>query len=221
MSDTDEKRFETLAVHAGDDRSQHFGAASVPIYTSSVFAFDNADDGIAIHNYEKPGYFYGHLGNPTEDALCRAVRELEGGEDALAFASGMAAVSAAILTFVGSGDHIVAPASMYSTTTNLLRYLGEKFGIEVSFVDAANAENYRDAARSNTKLFWIETPSNPLLRITDVRAVAAIAAELGVNTVADNTFSTPFNQRPLSQGVDVVIHSEPNILAATAISLRD
>src|SRR3954469_20667862 len=97
--------FFTLSVHAGEDRSQHFGAASVPIYTASVFALPDADEGAAIHNYEKPGYFYGRLGNPTQDALEAAMTELEGGESALALASGMAAVSAAVFTLAGTGDH--------------------------------------------------------------------------------------------------------------------
>src|SRR5688500_18646827 len=113
------KAFTTAAVHAGEDRTENFGAVSVPIYPASIFSFSDADEGIAIHNFEKPGYFYGRLGNPTQEALERAVAELESGEDALAFASGMAAISAAVLTFAKRGDHIVAPRSMYSTAANL------------------------------------------------------------------------------------------------------
>jgi O-acetylhomoserine/O-acetylserine sulfhydrylase-like pyridoxal-dependent enzyme len=115
-----EKSIYTLAVHAGEDLTQHFGSVSVPIYNASVFSFPNADEGSAIHNYEKPGYFYGKLGNPTQDSFERAICELENGESALGFASGMAAVSASILTIIKSGDHIVAPDSMYSTTTLFL-----------------------------------------------------------------------------------------------------
>jgi methionine-gamma-lyase len=199
--------FETLAVHAGEDRSAHHGAVSVPIYPASVYSFPNADEGAAIHNHLKEGYFYGRLGNPTQAALEKAAAELENGEAALAFASGMAAVSAAVLTLVKTGDHIVAPRSMYSTTTAFLQHLQEDLGIETTFVDAQAAENYRAAARANTQLFWIETPSNPVLNITDLSAVAAIARDLGLKTVADNTFATPFNQRPLDHGVDIVIHS--------------
>ena len=201
------KSFETIAVHAGEDLTQNHGSVSVPIYNASVFAFADADEGAAIHNYQKPGFFYGRLGNPTQIALEKAVAELEGGADAYALASGMAAVSAAILSNVNSGDHIVAPASMYSTTTLFLRDLQEKFGIETTFVDAENAETYRDAIKENTKLFWIETPSNPLLKITDIEAVAKIAKEKNIITAIDNTFATPFNQRPLEFGVDLIIHS--------------
>ena len=132
-----EHAFETEAVHAGVDRKANHGAVSVPIYPASVFAFDDADEGIAIHNYEKPGYFYGRLGNPTVDALERTVAELERGEAGLAFASGMAAISAAAFTLVGTGDHVVAPESMYSTTTNFLKHIGEAFGVETTFVDGS------------------------------------------------------------------------------------
>jgi methionine-gamma-lyase len=202
-----EKSFFTKAVHAGENRTENHGAVSVPIYTASVFAFTDADEGAAIHNYQKEGYFYGRLGNPTQTALEKAVAVLENGEDALAFASGMAAVSAAVLTLVKTGEHIVAPESMYSTTTNFLRHLAENFGIETTFVDATDSKNYAQAVRPNTKLFWIETPSNPLLKITEFSTVVEIAEEKGIATVADNTFATPFNQRPLDFGVNAVIHS--------------
>lgn len=207
-----EKSFFTLAVHAGEDLSKNESALSVPIYNASVFAFSDADEGAAIHNRQKPGYFYGKLGNPTQDALEKAVAALESGESALAFASGMAAISAAVLTIVKTGDHIVAPESMYSTTTLFFEELAERFGINTTFVDAANAENYANAANDSTKVFWIETPSNPLLKITDIKAVAEIAAEKNIKIIADNTFATPFNQLPLDLGVDVVIHSATKYL---------
>lgn len=208
----DDHNIYTRAVHAGEDRSEHYGAMSVPVFSASIFAFEDADEGAAIHNEEKPGYYYGRLGNPTQHALESAVRDLEGADDCIALASGMAAVSAAIFTLVRSGDHIVAPISGYSTTMNLLHHLEERFGIETTFVDAAKPEEYRQAIRSNTRLFWVETPSNPLVRVTDIRAVAAIAKEHGVATVADNTFATPFNQRPLELGIDAVIHSATKYL---------
>lgn len=204
--------FDTLAVHAGEDRDANFGAISVPIYPASVFAFSDADEGVAIHNYEKPGYFYGRLGNPTVDALEKAMAELEAGEAALALASGMAAETAAVFTLVNTGDHIVAPESMYSTTTNFLNHIGEQFGIETTYVDAEDAEAYAAAIRPNTKLFWVESPSNPLVKITDIEEVAAIARTEGIATVVDNTFATPYNQRPLELGADLVIHSATKYL---------
>lgn len=199
--------FDTLSVHAGEDREANFGALSVPIYNASVYAFTDAEEGAAIHNEFKHGYYYGRLGNPTTDALEKTIAELENAEAGQAFASGMAAVSAAILSNVRSGDHIVAPESMYATTTNLLRHLAENLNIETTFTDAADAENYRDAIQPNTKLFWLESPSNPLVRITDIAKVAEIARSVGILTVVDNTFATPFNQRPVELGADIVIHS--------------
>lgn len=207
-----ERSIFTSAVHAGENHEQHYGALSAPIYPASVYAFPNADEGAAIHNEEKPGYYYGRLGNPTQAALESAMTELENAEAALALASGMAAVSAAVFTLVSSGDHIVAPLSGYSTTANFLRHIGDRFGVETSFVDAADAENYRRAIRQNTKLFWIETPSNPLVYVTDIAAVVSIANNHAITTVADNTFATPFNQRPLDIGVDAVIHSATKYL---------
>ncbi len=202
----------TSAVHAGDDHTQHHGALSVPIYPASAYALPDADEGADIHNEIKDGYYYGRLGNPTQRALEKAVVELEHGESALALASGMAAVSAAIFTLVKAGDHIIAPISGYSTTTNFLRHIGDKFGVETTFVDASDAGAYRAAIKSNTKLLWIETPSNPIVQITDIAAVVAIAKECDLTTVADNTFATPFNQLPLDLGVDVVIHSATKYL---------
>jgi len=202
----------TTAVHAGDNHTEHYGAVSVPIYTASVYAFSDADEGAAIHNEEKSGYYYGRNGNPTQKALETAVAELENAEGSLALASGMAAVSAAVFTLVKTGDHIVAPESGYSTTMNFLRHIGERFGIETTFVDAANSKAYGAAVKPNTKLFWIETPSNPLVRITDIEAVVAVAKGNGIATVADNTFATPYNQRPLELGVDAVVHSATKYL---------
>lgn len=207
-----DKSIFTIAVHAGEDRSAHYGALSVPIYPASVFAFPDADEGAAIHNEEKAGYYYGRLGNPTQSALESAIVELENADASLALASGMAAISAAVFTIVNSGDHIVAPSSGYSTTANFLRHIGERFGIETTFVDATDAENYRDAIRENTKLLWIETPSNPLVRITDIAAVVSIARTHSITTVVDNTFATPYNQRPLELGADAVIHSATKYL---------
>jgi len=199
--------FNTLAVHAGEDREAHFGALSVPVYNASVYAFPDAEEGAAIHNEFKHGYYYGRLGNPTTEALEKTVAELESGEAGLAFASGMAAISAAVMANVRSGDHIVAPVSMYSTTMNLFRHLSENLKLEVSYVDAANAEKYCEALQPNTKLLWLESPSNPLLKISDLEAIADIARSAGAVTAADNTFATPFNQRPTELGVDIVIHS--------------
>lgn len=204
--------FETLAVHAGEERTSNFGAVSMPIYPASVYAFPDADEASAIHNEEKPGYYYGRLGNPTTEALERTIAELENGEEAIAYASGMAAISAVVFSVCKAGDHIVAPASMYSTASNLFNYLRERFEIGTSYVDATDAENYRAAIKTDTKLLWTETPSNPVVQITDLRAVARIGKEHNIATVTDNTFATPYNQRPLELGIDAVVHSATKYL---------
>jgi len=204
--------FSTLVVHADQNREANFGAVSVPIYSSSVFAFNDVEEGIAIHNHEKPGYYYGRLGNPTVEALETAMARLESAESAAAFASGMAAISGTILAFVGKGEQVVAPKSMYSTTTNLLKFLSNKFGIDVVFRDAANTVEFTSAITDTTRLIWLETPSNPLLAISDIRAISEAARRTGTILVVDNTFATPFNQRPLELGADAVIHSATKYL---------
>ncbi|MFV0389925.1 MAG: trans-sulfuration enzyme family protein [Pyrinomonadaceae bacterium] len=200
----------TRVVHA--DRSEGEPSVSVPIYNASVFALPDIEMGAKIHNFQAPGFFYGRLGNPTQAALEKTIANLEHAEAALAFGSGMAAISAVLFAFLSAGDHIVAPASMYSATTNLLKYLSSHFGIEVTFVDAEDAINYANAVRNETKLVWIETPSNPLLQITDITAVAQIARECGAVSVIDNTFASPFNQNPLQMGADIVMHSATKYL---------
>ena len=202
----------TRAVHAGVDTASNQGAVSTPIFNTSLFAFEDADEGAAVHNFEKPGFFYSRLGNPTQSALEKAVAELEGAEDALAFASGMAAISSSLMAFAGTGDHIVALTSMYSTSTSLFNYLAKRFGLEVSWVSGEDAASYAAAIRSNTTVIWLETPSNPRLNITDLKSVADLAREKGVVTIADNTFATPFNQNPITFGVDVVVHSATKYL---------
>lgn len=208
-----EKSFETLAVHAGAEAvEKHFGAVSVPIYNASLYAFSDAETGGKIHNYEAEGYFYSRLGNPTTDALEKALCELEGGEDALCFASGMAAITTTILGLVHTGSHIIAPESHYATTGSFFGFLAENFGVETTFVDATDAENYKRATRKNTKIFYIETPANPTLQITDIAEVARFAGEADAVSIADNTFATPFNQNPLVLGANLVVHSATKYL---------
>jgi methionine-gamma-lyase len=208
-----EKSFETLAVHAGREPvEKHFGAVSVPIYNASLYAFADAETGGKIHNYEAEGYFYSRLGNPTTDALEKALCDLEQGEDALCFASGMAAITTSVLGLVETGAHLVAPESHYATTGAFFGFLAEKFGVETTFVDATDAKNYKRAARENTKIFYIETPANPTLQITDIAKVARIAREANAISIADNTFATPFNQNPLALGADLVVHSATKYL---------
>jgi len=201
----------TDVIHAGESPAEHLGAISVPIYQSSVFLFPNAEEGSAIHEGEKPGYFYSRLGNPTQADLERKVAALEKGEAALAVASGMAAITTSLLTLAKPGDHVVAPESLYATTGTLLDQMAA-FGIESSYVDATDPENYARATRPNTRVYYLESPGNPTLKLVDIEAVTGLARERGILTAMDNTFATPFNQRPLEKGVDLVIHSATKYL---------
>ena len=202
----------TKAVHSGLDRKENHGALSVPVYNASVFAFANADEAAEIHNEMTPGFYYGRIGNPTTAALENAIAELENADAGLSFASGMAAISAAILTTVRTDENIVAPRSGYSTTQHFLKFIETEFGIETIFADGADAAAYAEAANDKTRMFLIESPSNPLLQITDLTAVAEFARSRGIVTLADNTFATPFNQRPVEFGVDLVVHSATKYL---------
>jgi methionine-gamma-lyase len=202
----------TTSVHAGNDPKSNLGALSAPIYQSSVFTFPDAEQGAAIHEGEQPGYFYGRISNPTQDSLEKAICELEGGQAALGFASGMAAVSTSLLTILAPGDHIVAPESLYATTNALFNQMLTPFGFAVTYVDATEPENYRAAIRPETRLLYLESPANPTMKLVDIAAVVAIARDQNVLTVMDNTFATPFNQRPLDYGVDVVVHSATKYL---------
>ncbi len=202
----------TTAVHAGEDPEAHLGALSVPVYHASVFAFPDAEQGAAIHEGEQAGYFYGRIGNPTQAALEAALCELEGGAAALAFASGMAAVSTTLFTLLNAGDHIIAPESLYATTNALLTQMLVPLGIKVTYVDATNPQSYVDALRPETKVLYLESPANPTMKLVDIEAVVAVARKYNLTTVMDNTFATPYNQRPLTHGVNVVVHSATKYL---------
>src|SRR2546423_15145775 len=196
-------RIETLAVHAGHEVDAATGAVATPIHLSTTFERD------AEGNYPH-GFIYGRSANPTRNALEKALAALEGGEEAAAFASGLAACSA-VLQSLASGDHVVAPADVYHGMTKLLREIYMRWGLEVSFVDMTNLEAVRAAIQPKTKLVWTETPSNPLLKITDLAAVAEIAHRAGAICACDNTWS-PIVQRPLDLGCDLVMHSTTKYL---------
>lgn len=200
-------RFATMAVHAGQDPDPLTGSISVPIYQTSTFVFESAEQGAARFAGKQEGYIYTRLGNPTVRVLERNVAALEGGEDARACASGMAAIHAAVTSVVGKGDHVVVSDSIYGGTAKLFMDILPRFGVEFSFVDSSEVANVERAIRENTKIIYVETPSNPTLKITDLRAVARIAKERNIVTMTDNTFMSPYFQRPLGMGIDVSIHS--------------
>jgi cystathionine gamma-synthase len=196
-------RIETLAVHAGHEIDSATGAVATPIHLSTTFKRD-AEGGYPH------GYIYGRSANPTRHALEEGLTALEGGEDAAAFGSGLAA-SSAILQALAPGDHVIAPTDVYHGMTKLLREVYMRWGLEVSFVDMTKLEEIKRAFTPKTKLVWTETPSNPLLKITNIAAVADLARSAGALCVCDNTWA-PIVQRPLDLGADFVMHSTTKYL---------
>ena len=197
-------RFATRVIHGGQQPDPLTGAVMPPIYATSTYVQSSPG--------EHKGYDYSRTRNPTRDALQAALCNLEGGGAAFAFASGMAA-SSTVLELLDAGSHIVAMHDLYGGTYRLLENVRKRSaGHEVSFVDLTRPEALEAAIRPNTRLVWIETPSNPLLQLVDLAAVAAIARRKGLFSVCDNTFATPFVQRPLEHGFDIVVHSTTKYL---------
>ena len=201
------RKFATEAVHGGQDHDPLTGAVSVPIYQTSTFVFESAEQGAARFAGKEKGYIYTRLGNPTVKALEKSLAGLEEGEDARACSSGMAAINTAVLSVVRKGDHVVSTENLYGGTAKLFSDILPKFGIEFTLVDTSHIENVELAIRKNTKILYIETPSNPTLKLTNIREVAKIAKEHDAVSIVDNTFMSPYFQRPLILGADVVVHS--------------
>jgi methionine-gamma-lyase len=205
--DVSNYKFATKAVHAGQHPDATVGAVVAPIYETSSFVFDSAEQGAARFAGTEEGYIYTRLGNPTIRALERNIAELENGEDARACASGMAAINATLISITKKGDHVVATDCLYGGTLKLFWDILSKFGVEVTLVDSSDVANIEAAIRENTRLIYIETPANPTLKLTDIRATVKTAREHGLLTVVDNTFMSPYFQRPLELGADISLHS--------------
>lgn len=203
---TQGKGFHTRLVHAGY-HPDATGSVAVPIYQTSTFAFRDAAHGAALFDGREDGFIYTRLGNPTLRALEDCVAELENGFGGIATSSGMGAVSAVYMALLEQGAHMVSTASVYGPSRGLVEKHLARFGVTATFVDTTDAGNVLRAMRPNTKLVYVETPSNPAMQVTDVRAVAAIAHERGCALVVDNTFASPFLQKPLDLGADVSLHS--------------
>jgi len=205
--DLSKAKFATLCVHGSGGVDQQTGALSVPIYQSSTFAFKSAKQGAALFAGEEDGYVYTRLGNPTQAALEREMAFLEGGEAALCFASGMSAIAGVILLHCRNGDNLVSSDTVYGGTHNLYKETLPLWDIQVREVNATKLENIENAIDERTKLIFIETPANPTLSIIDIAGCAAIAKKHGIPLVIDNTFATPYLQRPFEMGADIIIHS--------------
>lgn len=201
-----DKGFNTKLIHAGAFEDE-FGSASVPIYQTSTFKFKNAQHGADCFSGKSDGYIYTRIGNPTIRAFERNIAELENGYDGIATSSGMGAVSSVYMALLGAGSHIVSSDAVYGPARGILEQDFSRFNVEASFVNTSNTENILKAIRPNTKVLYIETPANPTIDITDIKKCAEIAKKHGLLLVVDNTFSSPYLQKPLDLGADVVLHS--------------
>lgn len=191
-------KFGTRLIHNGNEIDEHTGALSIPIYQTSTFHQADID--------KPPLYDYSRSGNPTRAALEQTIALLEGGIKGFAFSSGMAAISSALSLFK-SGDHVLVCEDVYGGTYRISNGYFKRFNLKTSIIDAADPGEFKRKIKKNTKGIFLETPSNPLLKITDLRGMAGIAKENGLLVLVDNTFMSPYLQRPLELGADVVIHS--------------
>jgi cystathionine beta-lyase/cystathionine gamma-synthase len=196
-------RFETLAIHAGERPDKTFGAISVPIYQTSTFAFEDIG--------KTRGYDYSRTANPTRKVLEDTIAQLEGGKAGFAFATGMAA-EATVIHLLKAGDHVISGDDVYGGTYRLFQDVMRDFGLEFSFLRMNDRRRIEEAIKPNTRMLWLETPSNPLLNIVDLEMVVDIAKQHNLMTVIDNTFATPYFLRPIGYGVDLVVHSTTKYL---------
>ncbi len=196
----------TQLVHAGTLRSE-FGELSEAMFLTQGYHYKSAEQAEARFKGEEPGFIYSRYANPTVDMFEKRMCALEGAEDARATASGMAAVTAAVLCSLKAGDHIVAARALFGSCRWVVETLAPKYGIETTLVDGTKTKNWQDAVRPNTKLFFLESPTNPTLEVVDIAAVAAIANSIGARLIVDNVFATPLQQKPLELGAHVVVYS--------------
>ena len=199
--------FDTLSLHAGHHPDPVSGARAVPIYQTTSYVFDDTAQAASLFNLERPGYIYSRISNPTTSVLEERLAALEGGVGAVCTASGMAAMHIGIATLLGAGDHIVASASLYGGTVNLLSHTLPRFGITTTFVNPRDIDGFRSAVRPNTRLMVGETIGNPGLEVFDIPSIAEIAHQARLPLLIDSTFATPYLCRPLELGADLVMHS--------------
>lgn len=220
--------FGTVSIHGGSCKNP-YGTLAVPIFQTSTFVFDSAEQGGKRFALEESGYIYSRLGNPTTTVLEDKIAQLEHGEAAVATSSGMGAISSVMWTILKAGDHIISDKTLYGCTFAFFSHGLSRFGIEVSFVDTADAEAVKKAMKPNTRAVYLETPANPNLKIVDIKEIAEVA-HTNPNTlvIVDNTFSTPYCQRPIELGADIVVHSATkylnghgDVIAGIVISRKD
>ena len=198
--------------HLGEERGQYSNAIAPPLFQTSNFAFRNVGELKSAIRDEKNSFVYSRGNNPTVDILCKKIAALEDTEEALAFASGMAAISAAIISFVNYGDHIVCVRNNYSWTNMIMTRFLNRFGVETTFVDGRYPDNFKKAIRKNTRIIYLESPNSLTFELQDIEAVAGIAKDAGITTLIDNSYSSPLTQSPAEMGVDIVLHSASKYL---------
>ncbi|CKE63904.1 methionine gamma-lyase [Bacillus paranthracis] len=201
------KHMETALIHHGYTSEEHKGSLTPPLFQTSTFTFETAQQGEASFAGVDPSYIYSRLGNPTVKLFEERMAVLEGGEEALAFGSGMAAISATLIGFLKAGDHIICSNGLYGCTYGFLEVLEEKFMITHSFCDMETEADMENKIRPNTKLIFVETPINPTMKLIDLKQVIRVAKRNGLLVIVDNTFCSPYLQRPLELGCDAVVHS--------------
>jgi cystathionine beta-lyase/cystathionine gamma-synthase len=207
----DGEGLQTRAIHAGKSENRTH-AVTPPIWQTTTFAADSSEHFAEIATATRPAEFYTRYGNPTHKEVEATIVALEGGEAALLTSSGMGAIFTALMSTLSAGDHVVAQTNHYAGTMTLLAEMPRRFGVEVTLVDQTKTERFAEALKPNTRVIYAETPTNPLMQITDLRAVAELARGRGITTIVDNTFATPVNQRPLEFGFDAVVHSATKYL---------
>ena len=204
--------FATRAIHHGYDPVSEGGALTPPLHLTSTFAFESAEAGGEMFAGERPGYIYSRISNPTLDLLEQRIANLEGGEAALANASGMGSITSLLWTFLEPGDEIIVDKTLYGCTFSFMHHGLRKFGITVTHVDMTDPKNLEAAMSGKTKIVYFETPANPNMRLVDIASVSAIAKARGARVVVDNTYASPLLTRPLELGADLIVHSATKYL---------
>jgi len=219
VAEPDTYRFDTLALHAGQQPDPATGARAVPIYQTTSYSFTDVDQAASLFNLEITGHIYSRISNPTVAVLEERIAALEGGVGAVCTASGQAALHLAIATLMGAGDHIVASRNIYGGSHNVLNLTLPRFGISTTFVDPTEPAQFKEAIRPETRLVFAETLGNPGLEVLDVETVAAVAHDAGLPLMVDSTFTTPYLMRPIELGADLVMHSATKFLGGHGVAI--
>ncbi|OLN21322.1 bifunctional o-acetylhomoserine/o-acetylserine sulfhydrylase [Domibacillus antri] len=210
---------ETLSIHGGQEPDPTTGSRAVPIYQTSSYVFKDTEHAENLFSLAEPGNIYTRIMNPTQDVFEQRIALLEGGVGALATSSGQAAITLSILNIAGSGDEIVSSTNLYGGTYNLFAVTLKKLGIKVKFVDPSDPENFREAITDKTKAFFAETIGNPRIDVLDIKEVAKVAHDAGVPLIVDNTFPSPYLNRPIEHGADIVVHSATKFIGGHGTSI--